>query len=124
MHDSAPEDWRYRLQAPAIPEAVAWSRTFGASLARSFGVDHELSADLKLAISELVSEIIVAHPRRDMTIRARAEGDRLVLQISPWSATEPDDRDLTAWDIASSLFEIRLLDEGVEIGVSLAPGSP
>lgn len=109
----------YRFRANAVPEAIGWARTFASTLGSALGVDTESAADLKLAVSELVSETVVSAPGEPFTIEGWIDEDQLVLALTPWANLEPEDRQLTAWDIASSLFDLHLAEASVVLRVEL-----
>ncbi len=109
----------YRFQAHAVPQAIGWARTFASALAGGLGADAESVADLKLAVSELVSETVVDASGELFTIEGRLENGLLVLQLTPWSRSDSEDRQLTAWDIASSLFDLEHAEASVILRVQL-----
>ena len=114
-HESGPPN----LLMTTLGKAIGWARTFASTLGSALGLDTESAADLKLAVSELVSETVVAAPREPFTIEGRIDDGRLILELAPWSSLEPEDRKLTAWDIASSLFDLHLTEASVVLRVDL-----
>ena len=115
----ASDPQRYRFQASATPEAIAWARTFAWSLAAALGADQEIAADLRLVVSDLVSEVVLTNPGSELTIAGRTAGNHLILEISPWIDSEPEGRTIAAWDIASSLFDVRRSPESVLVHVDV-----
>lgn len=109
----------FSFQTTATPESIGWARAFTSSVATALGVDVEPTADLKLATSELVSETVVTHPGETLRIDGWIAGGRLVLRIAPWEGLDPEGRVLSAWDVASSLFDLEASSGSVLIYVDL-----
>lgn len=71
------------LEIPADPEQVRTARLFAGSTARHFGLDEETVEDLKVAISEAVTNAIRAHSDADVDapIRITAVVDDAALRF-------------------------------------------
>jgi hypothetical protein len=119
VSDPAASQPTFHFEAPAVPDAIAWARTFAASIAVSAGADPETVADLRLAISELMSGTVVRFPGQRVDIGGWLEDGDLSLHITPWTDVEPVYRALTPMDIVSSLFETELLEDSIVLHVSV-----
>lgn len=96
------------LEAPAGSHTVEWVRAYATALSTALGADPDVAADVRLAISELVSAIDATGDEGTITLECRPEESALVFQLAPW--TDGDHADeagdgLEALDIAGALFE-------------------
>lgn len=123
VHHAPSDPVTYSLLTTASPQAIGWARAFTSSVAAALGVGPELAADIKLATSEFVSEAVVTHPGAPLLIEGRLDEGKLALRISPWTGPENEGRVLSAWDVASGLFDLETSSDSVSIFVDLALSS-
>lgn len=93
----------FRLTVPASPEFVATARLFVYGVAAAAIGDEDVTDDLKLAVSELVTAIVTHHSGDDVTVTATLEDHRLVVEVTPWPG-DMEREDFGPLDIVDALF--------------------
>lgn len=100
----------FRLEVPSDPAYLATARLFVASAFRLFGTDEERIADLKLAVSEAASAVLLRrdHPTVTVEITRLSRGD--LVAIGPLLPGDLSGDDLAPADVVSALFATARID--------------
>lgn len=123
MPDGGIED-RLQLEVPALPNMLATVRLFVASTARVSGVAEEAIDDLKLAVSEAASAVVVSGFEGALRVVVAIENAGLSVEVSPLSPDDLTGDDLHPGDIVRALFpEARLDRERSALVIPVGSGS-
>ncbi len=101
---SGPAD-RFELEVPARPEHISTARIFMGALGRRLGLDEEMVADFKLALSEAAT-MAVDGGAETLRVVAVAGEHGLEVQLGPVTPGPPeDDPEVpSGMDLIGSLF--------------------
>ena len=108
-------DSAFAFETPLSPEAISWARSFVAAIATASGADLEAAADVRLAVSEIVSTIVRHTPRERLEIDGRLDGDRLRLEIAPWTRHVALDDEIDPWEVVEALADDAMVRDGAAI---------
>ncbi len=106
----------YRLVVPATASHVASARLFVAAVVAAAGVDEDVVDDLRLAVSDLVGEIVAEGTAGEVTLEVSPAAGTVT--IRPWGAVVPE-QDFGALEITTALFPASRV-EGDAVVVDLA----
>jgi Histidine kinase-like ATPase domain len=115
---------RFALTVPAEAGYVATIRLFAAAVARAAGADEEVVEDVKLAVSELSTAIVVGEDHDAVEVTAILDGTTLEFVVGPLLPGDLVDGAIDPVDIVLALFPETTRDlEGstVHLPVPLAP---
>jgi hypothetical protein len=103
---------RFELIVPASPGHGATVRLFAATVGRALGADEDAVEDLKLAVSEIATAVVVNRRSDEVRVVAVGESGRLTVAVGP---VEPgdltDDGSVDPADIVLALFPDATRDE-------------
>lgn len=109
-------DGLYRLELPPEPGSVSVARLFVATVMRVVGGSEELVGDVKLAISELVTEAVTAGNEQWVDVRIEVDGGRIEVSVGPIRVAGQTER----IDVATALFPSTTIDAD-RAGFSIDP---
>lgn len=114
---------RFTLEVPLLPEYVSTARLFMAAIGRSFDLNEETVADLKMAVSEACAGAIHADRNGDkdggpILLSVQETDGALVIQITSHGRFGPAQQDPWDPDTPTELFQKAL---GVGVIHSLFP---
>ena len=103
-----------RLDLPARPEYVGVVRLALSSLARYAGLDEERVDELKIAVSEVCTDIVAADAGDRLTISWSADDGTVRIEVAGPSPVEGDRRDFSRDLLAELLdeYEVTETEEG------------
>ncbi len=116
----------FELRVPAEAGHLATVRLFCATIARTLGADEEVVEDLKLAISEVVTAIVVNAKTDHVHVEADAHNESLHLVLGPVTADDLVDGSIDPIDVVLAVFpeaERRAESSTVMIPVPLSNGA-
>lgn len=103
---------RFELVVPASPGHVATARLFAATVARALGADEDTVEDLKLAVSEIVTAVVVNRHSEEVRVVAVDGTGRLTVAVGPIEPNDlTDDQLIDPADIVLALFPDATRDE-------------
>ena len=108
-------DNAFVFETSPTPDAISWARAFFAAVATASGADPVAAADVRLAVSEVVSTIVRQSPRERLAIGGRLVGRRLRLEVSPWGGTVPPNDEIDPWEVVQALVDDATLRDGVAV---------
>ena len=108
-------DNTFVFETSPTPEAISWARAFVAAVATASGADPEAAADVRLAVSEIVSTIVRQNPKERLAIRGRLIGHRLRLEIAPWTSHVALDDELDPWEVVQALVDDAIVRAGAAV---------
>lgn len=108
-------DSAFAFETPFAPEAISWARAFVAAIATANGADLEAVADVRLAVSEIVSSIVRHCPSGRLEIGGRLDGDQLRLEIAPWARHVAADDEIDPWEVVEALADDAMVRDGSAI---------
>jgi hypothetical protein len=108
-------DNAFVFETSPTPEAISWARAFVAAVATASGADPEAAADVRLAVSEIVSTIVRQSPSDRLAIRGRLVGHRLRLEIAPWDGTIAPDDEVDPWEVVQALVGDAIVRDGAAV---------
>ena len=109
-----PDPATYELVVPATGPHVATSRMFMIGVANVAGCDEDVVADVKLAVSEMVTAIVEDGAASEIRVTATISPGRLSIRIAPWP-DHIDVEDLGVLDIVDVLFPGTAADDGAVV---------
>lgn len=113
------EPSRYTLDIDASAELLSVARLFLASVLRHVGAGEDEVADAKLAVSELGTATLLAHPGSRITITAEHAHPEVRIGVSPFGHAPPADG-VDPLDVVAALYpEVVLGEERAEFVVRL-----
>lgn len=98
-----------RIELPARPEYVGVARLALASLARNAGVEEERVDDLKIAVSEVCTDVVATDSSGLLKIDWSASGRVVEIEVSGPEPTEGEQRDFSR-DLLSALLDVYEVD--------------
>lgn len=116
------QDDRIMIELPAEPSAVGSARLFATSVARLAGIDDETVEDVRLAISEAVTERIHAAgaTASPVCVIALVRGKDVVFEISGAGGAPGDNGEL-GMAVIRSLFPDATLESSPHVVRFVAP---
>ncbi|HVL91423.1 MAG TPA: ATP-binding protein [Actinomycetota bacterium] len=113
---------RLVIELPAEAEAVGSARLFATSVARLFGVDDEVVEDIRLAISEAVTERVQSAASEDapVCVSTIVREKELVFEISGGSRTAGENGELGI-AVVHSLFPDAVVEQDPHVLRFVAP---
>jgi anti-sigma regulatory factor (Ser/Thr protein kinase) len=94
-----------RLELPARPEYVGVVRLALASLARNAGVEEERVDDLKIAVSEVCTDVVATGSSGSLQINWSAREGAVEIDVSGPGPTDLERRDFSR-DLLSALLDV------------------
>lgn len=108
MSDEVPEV--FRLEVPSDPAYLATLRLFVAAALRTFGTDEEQIADLKLAVSEAASAILLNADQRSIILEIVRSGSGDVVSVAPLAPGDLSGDLISPADVVMALFDSARID--------------
>ncbi|NNF62983.1 MAG: ATP-binding protein [Acidimicrobiia bacterium] len=109
MPDSQP----FRLTIPSTPANLATARLFTVAVARTFGFNEELVADMRLATSELATMVVSAGGGGSMSVSIDVRSSPPTLTVAPVDVSSAASGFPNPMDIVTAVFpSTRIEDDG------------
>lgn len=111
MPQPAEPQQRFELIVPAAPGHVATARLFAATVARTLGAEEETVEDLKLAVSEVATAVVVNRRSDEVRVVVIGDNGRLTFAVGPVEMGDLTDSAIDPADIVLALFADARRDE-------------
>lgn len=116
MPDSQP----FRLTIPPAPSSLATARLFTVAVARTFGFNEELVADMRLATSELATLVIAAGGVEPISVTIDVHSSPPTLTVEPVSFSDAAPAFPNPMDIVTAVFPSTRIEPDGRVIVDLS----